>query len=406
MGTRKNTFTKRGRPPRRAAKITRCRWLLLIDDEPVRQAALAGYWAVEKKIARTRTQVEAFETLDVPAYQRWEARTFGTLLTELREIGSALEQKTRILDAIDNEVFWSGCSRLTAYKRVMHALHHPEPEWSEAQEGQDGADDPEDPGFSGDAPGGLFGKSNLPPGFDVDQFDKLPRRQREDFRDFYEAMADMFHQFTGQKGPDLEEVLREERERRRGGRRSFVEAPSIDHAARRETDRIKELYRRLVRQLHPDRRGDLPPRERELWHEVQEAYRERDRERLEAVAARMEVGLNGAAGGVPVSVLLRMTRDLQRALHGLRDQLFRARKHPAWNFKKKKRDLARLEASRRRELENLLCEGRVGLAQATAALENLAARAEQTRAGKKGGAKRRRAGGSLRVNFEGNGNLF
>src|SRR5205814_5812795 len=36
--------------------------------------------------------------------------------------------------------------------------------------------------------------------------------------------------------------------------------------------RVKEIYRRLVRRLHPDLRADRDASVSSLWHEVQEAY--------------------------------------------------------------------------------------------------------------------------------------
>ena len=116
--------------------------------------------------------------------------------------------------------------------------------------------------------------------------------------------------------------------------------------------------------MHPDSSGDDSPRARELWHELQEAYRTRDLERMEAVAGRADLGMHGTAAALSVGLLRRMIRDLRDALSGMRAQVARARKDPAWNFRKRAKLLPKLEATRRKALEH-------GLEQANFMLEEL-----------------------------------
>src|SRR5437588_12761186 len=49
--------------------------------------------------------------------------------------------------------------------------------------------------------------------------------------------------------------------------------------------RVKEIYRRLVRRLHPDLRADGDATVSSLWHEVQEAYAAGDVARMELLLA-------------------------------------------------------------------------------------------------------------------------
>ena len=53
--------------------------------------------------------------------------------------------------------------------------------------------------------------------------------------------------------------------------------------------RIKELYRRLVRRLHPDLRADGSAAVSGLWHEVQEAYGAGDVARMEILLALSDI---------------------------------------------------------------------------------------------------------------------
>ena len=369
---------------------TRIRALVLIDDEPIRRAALADYLALEREAAALRAQIERFETVDIPAYERWDATTFGPLLTELREVSATLGEKQRLLYAIEDEMLWSNCSRIAAYRRVMKLINEPPAEADADRDfsrDREEAGDPEDPDFSGEA-GGMFGGSDLPPGVSAADFDRMPAAEKRQFRELFETMAELYEAMTGQPAPSLEEALANDRARRSGGGAQRHAPPHssqpVQPAASRGADRIKELYRKVVRQLHPDANGEFAPRERELWHEVQAAYQARDLERLEAVAARVEIGGDAAASAkTSVAVLLRITRELRDALQSVRRQLGLAKKQPAWRFRENKAGLAQVQSRRRRQLEKALGQSRYELTRATAILDDLARRAAQPRGKRK-----------------------
>ena len=110
---------------RRSTCTPQVRWLLIIDNGPIREATLAQYHLLEKKVMGLRAQLDAFESGDLPAYQRWEARTFGPLLTELRSMLQAIDEKQRLLAEIEDEMTWTGCSAAAAYRRVTEAANAP-----------------------------------------------------------------------------------------------------------------------------------------------------------------------------------------------------------------------------------------------------------------------------------------
>lgn len=353
----------------------------MIDNEPIRKQAVAEYQRIEEEISSAREQVEAFQSGDLPAYQRWEAQLFGPLLTDLRSAVQAIEEKRGILMEVEDEMFWGRCSPVAAYRRVMKRRESPAPAEEDAargewQRGEEREPEPDDSDWGGDR---MFGNSDLPPDFDIDAFDRLTPRKQKRFRDDYRMMAMMYEMMTGMTAPELEEVLQREREKRGrgGGERAggAEEAEERDQKSDRPADRIKELYRKLVRQLHPDSAQELTERERELWHEVQEAYRARDLERMEAVAGRVEIGLGGSAFNLPVQILRRMTHDLLGALKGLHVHISTARKHPAWRFRQKTKELAKIEARRRRALTTELRQVNEELALLSAELDRLAAQA-------------------------------
>ncbi len=396
--SKKKPFQKPSSTPLR--KASACRWLVLVDERPIRQAALAEYHTVEKQITKAREQLEAFELGDRPAYQRWEAKALGPLMTELRDCLQQLDQKALLAEEIEEEMFWSDCTEVTAYKRVMKAREEPE----------EFADEDEDDAFPGGGANGagpkrgdrLFGDSDLPPGVDAQVYEHMTKKEKAAFHEFYEMVAAMYVVATGRRAPTLEEALYGKRREddaatgnsafgsnnpppwsgqngARNGRRPRPGDMPEGPAKTQETNRLKDLYRKLVRLLHPDRNHEQTPREKELWHQVQEAYRAHDLGKMEAVAGRLEIGLPGAAAKLPIQILLRMTRDLMDALRGLRRQLNEARSHPAWKFSAQTTNLPKFEAQRKRQLVSDLQLAKARLARITARLDEIAAKAERKR---------------------------
>jgi hypothetical protein len=393
--SRRGRQTKKPLPPKPTAPARLAtRALAVIDEAPIRREAMATYERLESEIAGARAILEAFETGDLPAHQRWEARAFGPLLTEMRELTMEVQRKDMILQAIDDEMFFTGCSDLTAYRRVMKALEGPPPERDpRAGAGGDpdddfGDDSADEPSFGPEGAMGdkMFGDSDLPPGFTAADFDRMSPAEKREFRKFYEATAELYEIVAGRIAPLLDDVLKAQRAGKRGADKqpppngkSAPEPEPEASPAKRAADRLKELYRKLVLQLHPDHHGEQTPRDRELWHQLQTAYKNKDLELMEALAGRIELTLNRLAGSLPVQILLRLTRELRESLRGLRAQINSAKQNPAWEFRKKSAKLPALESKRRKNLEHQLRKLRLDLDGLKSYLDALALRATRSK---------------------------
>lgn len=133
--------------------------------------------------------------------------------------------------------------------------------------------------------------------------------------------------------------------------------------------RVKELYRRLVRRLHPDTRADGDATVEEVWHELQTAYADGNVERLEALLAFAEVREKRFGPDTSLAQMRAVFADLVRTLQALRRSIAEARKAPAWNFTRTL-DRAGLERQTRADLTRDFVRRRGELADITRVLEN------------------------------------
>lgn len=94
----------------------------------------------------------------------------------------------------------------------------------------------------------------------------------------------------------------------------------------------RDIYRRLVQHLHPDRGGEWTSAREHLWHQVQQAWDARDADWL----ARLEIEWDTANDQIgPDSSLNRLRRAIEE-LHAARRDTERKlrdyRRSPAWRF--------------------------------------------------------------------------
>ena len=139
--------------------------------------------------------------------------------------------------------------------------------------------------------------------------------------------------------------------------------------------RLKDIYRQLVRRLHPDARTDAKDGVEAIWHEVQEAYAKGDLDRLERLFALSEVtgGGAGAATSTSLSQMGAALQELRRSIQAMLRSLSGAKKDIAWKFSETS-DHSVLEARVGRDLGADLARQMAALAQMDAKLASWAPR--------------------------------
>lgn len=285
--------------------------MVLLEAAPLRRDAAAEAVAAMKETERLRRELEAFERVAVPDFERWKARHFGARMTEMREIEMELRRLGGLMNSLGTRALFQGISLEEAYLR--------EKADEEARSRQTGPEDPPE---------------------DEDDLtdEEIAREAAEAF------IHDVFGMDPGEAPPELfEEVLRGFQRPPIGGWEEEDEdeewiPPAADGSRPGLADplagRLKELYRQLARRLHPDARG--AGASVELWHEFQEAYACGDVERLEILVAVTDLREGVDAGGSSLFHLREAAREFRRGVRALRKRLTEARKSPAWRLWKAK----------------------------------------------------------------------
>src|SRR5437016_13243296 len=100
--SRSNARSKIASPAKRVPrKVTRT--LLVIDQIPLRRAAAAECTQMMKRLERAKAEWNRFEREDRPAFERWMAATFGSMMTSLRDLEARVAEKAELIREVDME---------------------------------------------------------------------------------------------------------------------------------------------------------------------------------------------------------------------------------------------------------------------------------------------------------------
>lgn len=253
-------------PPSR----NRCRLLIWVDATPHRARTAKQYQELKKKIEETTAEIEEFERVKAPAYEAWHASTFGPLLTEHRDLSEALTEKLAFVDQVQKEQALRGGSLEAAYQRVLKARSRRE--------------------------AGLQGREGQPtPGEEKEA-------EEEEEAGGFNSFAAMFREaIRNLLGIDPDDLRASERARfEKAFRRDMgMDGPPVKKPARPAPPgateaQCKQIYRMLVRKLHPDTGAPVTAQARQLWDDLQDAWQRRDLERLKLIESLVEMQGTGA----------------------------------------------------------------------------------------------------------------
>ena len=271
-----------------------------VDGAGIRKKVKKDYEKALRDLDNSRRQLDQFQQTDLPQFTRWLNSHFGELLTELRELGQKIGADEALIFQVENELLFRGGSYARAYRRVMEFRENPEPpvppsaDSSEHEEKRNGGQDP----FGG---GPEFGNGD----------------EEDPFKTFFDELF-------GGSGPGKRPP---ENGSPWGGPRSGAPVPA--------SARLKELYRALVRRLHPDSQQEMTAQKTEWWHQAQAAYEAGDADQLEVILTLCEIGDSGTTAHTSLTLLQRITAQLKSSLREIKRQIALRRRDPAWGFSRR-----------------------------------------------------------------------
>jgi hypothetical protein len=270
------------------------------------------------RLERARSGWHHFERKDKPAFARWRAREFGALLSRAREVETEIGECQALMHEVEMEMRRAFQDPYSAYQRVLFRRENP----SAAAAAE--ASVPRDAGHGGRKLSD-FEKEALFQEWVQRSLGTNPDKMDDEA---YSTSFEAFKSHMFQAAPP-EPAPNDYRTRRK--------APMTEEEDEQEEEivaqdaRVKELYRRLVRRLHPDLRADGNAAVGALWHEVQEAYAASDVARMEILLALSDIETNRAAEQ-SVAQMRALLTELQRALGALEKSLEEAGREDAWDF--------------------------------------------------------------------------
>ncbi|MEY2501411.1 MAG: hypothetical protein QOI07_1745 [Verrucomicrobiota bacterium] len=293
--------------------------LVVVDQVPLRRRSAADCSAAMARLDQLRSAWNRFEREDKPSYVRWRAREFGPLLSELRDMEAQIRDYETLVHEVEMEMRRGFYDPQTAYQRVMFRRENFEPPPDPNPQPRSRERNGEEPKLTEFEQEALFQEwVRKVIGTNPDKLDDAA------YSTTFEAFKSHMFRSRPPEPPPSQNFRSAEQERRKRAEEQRP-APAID-------PRVKELYRLLVRRLHPDLRADGSATVSALWHEVQEAYAATDIAHLEILLALSDIESDRFSDQTSVAQMRAVVAELERALFALEDSLRQARDDNAWNF--------------------------------------------------------------------------
>jgi hypothetical protein len=300
--------------------------LIVIDQEPLRKDTASECSRAMTQLEKARAEWRRFDREDRPAFERWMAATFGGMLTRIREVEAQVGQKEMFIAEVEMEMMFGPRGGYgAAYLRVMK--HHAAPQ-KEPESFDDGPPPKDEGEWAGEDPEA-----------DLDEEEMNPFEEELLFEHF--ARTCMGIEPDRLSDREYERLLNDFRENVLKKKKTHQPPPpprdstfgsAPQPAVKPEAPRIKELYRLLVRRLHPDLRADRDAEVSHFWHDVQDAYEQGNVERLEMLLALTDLQSNAVGDHTSLFQMRSALKELRKAFQALQRSLAEAKKDPAWKF--------------------------------------------------------------------------
>jgi len=336
------------------------RSIVLVDQHPLREAAGQEAQALLREVDALHAALNEFDRTIQPNYERWESQNLAPLLEEERQLEYKISELQSDIDLAEAEAFFKGADPYQIFKKA-----EADREAAKAAQNENDAD-------RSDASAKAEAESQA-------QYERESQFSEEE-----QAFRVYVRLSTGLEPDALSEyqygrLFEEYRAWRK-------KADSIKKITRKKsTDiptQIKDIYRILVRRLHPDAsKFGSHSQARTLWHDLQRAYGAQDLEQLEVLLAITDLHENGIASRSTIFHIRKVANKMKRTASSLKSRLAEVQKTQAWIFwHAKDREKAGLKI--RRSVERRIKESRSVLATLEDEIEVWKRQSEKQRAEK------------------------
>ena len=354
---------------------SKCKSLILLDSNKIKQDEQEKCKTTYNKIDYLKKIIELHESQNVKQYEQWLNSKFGAQLTDIRSLESTVQELMHTVEAIEQLRFCSGMSAQEAYKTVtmmknemkeFEANFHKqrddfnnlneEEAYKKFREQQDEAQE-------------FFKKSEnefketiLRGAFEsIYGTKKQWRSKTETYEEAFEEFKteaeeenldgdsdeDDFEDIFGSDEDDFEDIFGFNSKRQKE-QNKHKEQPAFfsfeQQEEQNEALRLKDLYRSLARQLHPDVNHNSDPKKLDLWYQVQAAYEANDLSKLEVLSALSNM-LDQSWNKIDtVSMLKKLANELKKTLSQLDKKINFIKKSPSWDFTKKQSNTKKMIA--------------------------------------------------------------
>ncbi|MBL9206541.1 MAG: hypothetical protein JNN01_15725 [Opitutaceae bacterium] len=282
------------------------RTLVVIDNRPLRHAAWAEYHRARKRSEKARAELRQHEEVDAPAFREWFHRTFPVEISTLRQLHEEVLVKAEQVRRVDLLSDITGRSPQSVWREYKKA----------EQRDQDRRDEEARTGQPRSRP------------------ERNPYSQ--DLSTLLDSLFDSEHggpnPFDHPEDDDNEELDWDEVKSGLPPPKPELFSPNESPTPPPESLPARDIYRRLVQHLHPDRGGDWTPARERLWHEVQAAWAARDADWLARLEVDWEAAHHALHQDSPLSHLRRAIRELEASRRDVERKLREYRKSQEWRF--------------------------------------------------------------------------
>ncbi|MBP9889061.1 MAG: hypothetical protein KBF93_22390 [Leptospiraceae bacterium] len=311
--------------------------LVVIEQTKVRKKYIQGCKRTIKDLEKAKQEWEEYQSVDVPSYEKWYNQNFGSDLSQIREAHQKAIDLNSTLQEIRHWIMKKDISPYEAYKLVMDRKANPE-KYRLLDEEEEARQREQKRKWKDKYGRDFFGED--------ENFDNEEDEEEEFFgnnREPSEEELKMMFEFFIQANPSIKSKMKDKGfydfmfERFKEdvlGRKKTDSESNNESGKTTAEDRIKNIYRILVRKLHPDFQTEITPHMQSLWHEVQSAYKAKDLERLETILAISNIQTGDFSEEISVSQILNVQSEYKNQLKSLRAQIRKARKRVEWGFSK------------------------------------------------------------------------